>query len=198
MPSRKRNCTGGARCPEWRWRKCSLTAWPCTSAIEELTPGRVWALGRYRRDYPVFLVRGMGQRDAGHAVAPIYERMKAKRGIALTPYAVPPPSLLPTTLASIRFDEVMSWDDETVAIQREALDQLLEMAVKIEAYIQPIPVPAGFTWPQVTIEVISDTDVRIWTVGEPVVKSYADLGLANARDRQPNRLWKLLREFAAF
>jgi hypothetical protein len=29
-----------------------------------------------------------------------------------------------------------------------------------------------------------------------VVKSYADLGLANARDGRPNRLWYLLQEFA--
>jgi len=39
-------------------------------------------------------------------------------------------------------------------------------------------------------------DVRIWTVGEPVVKNFQELGLANTRNGRPTKAWQLLREFA--
>lgn len=89
-------------------------------------------------------------------------------------------------------------DKEGVIVDHALLHALADRLAgeKARPTILPIEVPDGFTWLQVALEFVSDVDVRIWTVGEPSVKSFAELGFANVRDGSPTKPWHLLREFA--
>lgn len=120
------------------------------------------------------------------------------RGLVLVPGNHPVPGTMPEQVVAVSLGEVLRLDENGVALDRGLLQTLAEQLAgeKTKPAMVPIAVPTGFTWPQVTLEFISDEDVRIWTVGEPVLKSYGELGFANTRDGSPTKPWLLLREFA--
>jgi hypothetical protein len=122
--------------------------------------------------------------------------VKTLRGLVLLPAYRPAAGVLPGNADSLTLSELWRWEDDQLVLDTAVLDALTGTARKATAYVQPMSVPAGFTWAHVHLEFISDEDVRIWTVGEPVVKSYQALGLANTRNGRPLKSWQLLREFA--
>jgi len=171
-----------------------------TSHVEEIVPRRLWALGRMGKAVSLFLFRGVRRPDAAMILAPLHERLKVQKGLVLVPGALPASGILPRNAMAVPLEDVLRVEGTDLLVDKAYLDHLAVALVgaTTEPAPSPISVPAGFTWAQVRLEFISDEDVRIWTVGEPVRKSYLELGLANARDGQPNRLWKLLWEFAAY
>ena len=168
----------------------------CTGEVEQIVPGRLWALGRYRAQHPLFFARETHRQDAAQALAPLHDRVKSLRGLVLLPAQRPPTGVLPNHVDCLTLAEIWQWDEEQLVRKIDVLDQCVAATMPVTAYVQPVPVPAGFTWPQIRLEFISDEDVRIWTVGEPVVKSFQELGLMNTRNRRPTKSWQLLREFA--
>lgn len=170
----------------------------CDGTVEMLVPRRLWCLGRVGTRTPIFFARDTHRQDAATVFASLHERMKGTPGIVLVPHAFPAPGVLPAQVAIIPLAQVWWWVDETLRVSMDGIDAVITGlgGNKPTVYLQPITVPAGFTWPQVRLEFISDEDVRIWTVGEPVVRSMGELGLANQRDGSPTKRWELLREFA--
>ena len=172
----------------------------CDGVVEAIVPHRLWSLGRYGARSPLFLAREAHRQDAATVLAPLHERIKGSHGVVLVPDDLPAVGVLPANAVAVRMAQVWWWVGEMLDISTDAIDDTITGlgGNKPFVYLQPLEVPTGFTWAQVRLEFISDEDVRIWIVGEPVVRNFAELGLANARDQQPNRLWKLLREFAAY
>jgi len=168
----------------------------CTSEVELIVPGRLWALGRYRAQHPLFFAREAHRQDAAQVLAPLHDRVRILCGLVLLPAYRPVPGVLPGNAESLTMSELWRWEDDQLVLDTTLMDQLTGTTRKATAYVQPETVPTGFTWPQVHLEFISDEDVRIWTVGEPVVKSFQALGLANTRNGQPLKSWQLLREYA--
>ncbi|MHB9023075.1 MAG: hypothetical protein ACYC7E_02730 [Armatimonadota bacterium] len=167
---------------------------------EEVVPRRLWEIGRLNSRVRLFLLRGVKRRDAQVVAAVLTERVKLMRGLVLVPGDLPDVGFLPANTVAISLSEVLRLDNAGITLDRALLLTLAEQLIgeKARPTFVPIQVPTGFAWSQVRVEFISDEDVRIWTIGEPVVRNFAELGLANARDQQPNRLWKLLQEFAAY
>jgi len=165
---------------------------------EELVSRRLWEIGRLGPRVRLFLFKGVKQRDAHSVAAILTERVKLMRGLVLVPAIIPDAGILPANTVAVSLSEVLCLREHDVTIDLSLLESLATQLAgeKVQPTILPIPVPAGFTWPQVRLEFISDEDVRIWTVGEPVVKSFQELGLMNTRNGHPTKSWHLLREFA--
>lgn len=168
----------------------------CSGAVEQIIPGRLWALGRYRQQHPLFFARELHRQDAAQVLAPVYDRVKTLRGVVLFPTHRPAAGVVPGQADCLTLAELWRWEADQLVLDTAVLDALTGATRKTTVAVQPIPVPAGFTWPQVHLEFISDEDVRIWTSGEPVVKTYQELGLQNTRNGRPAKAWLLLREFA--
>jgi hypothetical protein len=166
--------------------------------IEELVPRRLWEVGRLGARVRLYLLCGVKKPDARTVATILAERVKLTRGLVLVPGELPAPGLLPSQAIAVSLGEVLRLEETGVILDRALLDDYAERLAgeKAKPAMLPIAVPSGFAWSQVTIEFVSDEDVRIWTVGEPTVKSFSDLGFANARDGQPTKPWHLLREFA--
>jgi hypothetical protein len=185
----------------WRLSAPAIVRWVANSLgqpIEELLPRRLWEIGRLTPRVRLFFLRGSNPRDAQTVAAMLTERMKLMRGIVVVPGASPASGLVPEQAVTVALGDVLHIDDGGLVLDRVILQALAEQLAgdKARPSLTAIPVPAGFTWPQVRVEFISDEDVRIWTVGEPVVRSMGELGLANQRDGSPTKRWTLLREFA--
>lgn len=167
---------------------------------EVLIPNRLWELEKINPRVRLFLFRGVSQRDASIVTPIIAERVKLMCGIVLVPGEMPAPGIIPEQVAVLPLCEIIRQLGDVIILDHELLQLTANQLCgeKARPTIVPITTPDGFTWPQVRLEFISDEDVRIWTVGEPVIRSFTELGLVNARDQQPNRLWRLLREFAAY
>jgi len=168
----------------------------CTGEAEQIVPGRLWALGRYHGQHPLFFAREAHQQDAAQVLAPLHERVKTLRGLVLLPAYRPAAGILPGNTDSLILSDLWRWEADQLVLDMTVLDALTGTARKATVTVQPIPVPTGFTWPQVHLEFISDEDVRVWTSGEPLVKTYQELGLQNTRNGRPAKAWQLLREFA--
>jgi len=165
---------------------------------EVLIPNRLWELEKINPRVRLFLFRGVSQRDASIVTPIIAERVKLMRGIVLVPGEMPAPGTIPEQVAVLPLCEIIRQLGEEIILDNELLQMTAAQLIgeKARPTIVPISIPDGFTWPQVRLEFISDEDVRIWTVGEAEVKSFAELGFANIRDGSPTKLWHLLREFA--
>jgi len=167
-------------------------------SVEELVPRRLWEIGRLGPRVRLFLLRGVKHRDARTVAAMLTERVKLMRGLVLVPGDIPDAGILPANTVAVSLGEVLCLREHDVNVDMSFLHDLATQLAgeKVRATISPMSVPAGFTWAQVRLEFISDEDVRIWTVGEPVVKSFPELGLMNTRNGRPTKSWPLLREFA--
>jgi len=168
------------------------------SHVEEIVPHRLWSVGRIGRDVSVFLFLGIRRKDAAMIAAPLHERLKLHKGLVVVFAELPATGVLPQHAVAVSLGEVLRVEETAVVVDREHLEGLAASLVgtKVKSAHQPISTPAHFTWSQVRIEFISDEDVRIWTVGEPVVKTYEELGMANTRNGRPLKSWQLLWEFA--
>ena len=187
----------------WRLSAQAMVRWLADrlglpQPVEELMPRRMWEIGRLTPRVRLFFVRGIKPREAHAVAAMLTEKIKLMRGLVLMPDGHPVTGMVPEQAVAISLGEVMRLDEMGVTLDRDLLQALADQLTgeKARPTFVPITTPAGFTWPQVSIEFISDEDVRIWTVGEPVVKSFQELGLMNTRNRRPTKSWQLLREFA--
>jgi len=187
----------------WRLSAQAVVRWVADGLgvpqfVEELLPRRLWEIGRLTPRVRLFFLRGVKPRDANVVATLLTERIKLMRGLVLVPGNHPVPGIIPEQVVAVSLGEVLHLDENGVSLDRGLLQTLAEQLAgeKTKPPMVPIAVPTGFTWPQVTLEFISDEDVRIWTVGEPVLKSYGELGFANTRDGSPTKPWLLLREFA--
>jgi hypothetical protein len=163
-----------------------------------LIPGHLWEIGKISSRVRLFLMRDITKNDVIALSSIFNERLKVMRGLVLVPGELPAPGILPEQAAAISLNDVIYLDGNKIVINHDLLSKQSEIITdeKLKMTTIPIEVPANFTWQQVMIEFVSDEDVRIWTVGEPELKSFADLGFANVRDGSPIKSWHLLREFA--
>ncbi|MHB9129708.1 MAG: hypothetical protein ACYDBB_01290 [Armatimonadota bacterium] len=187
----------------WRLSAQAVVRWLADhleqqQSIAELVPRRLWEIGRLGPRVRLFLLRGVKQRDAHTVAAMLTERVKLMRGLVLVPADLPDAGILPDNTVAVSLGEVLCLSEHDVTIDRTLFHGLATQLAgeKVRATISPMSVPARFTWSQVRWEFISDEDVRIWTVGEPVVKNFQELGLINTRNGRPTKSWPLLREFA--
>jgi len=185
----------------WRLSAQAVVSWLADQLeqhVEEVLPRRLWEIGRLTPRVRLFFLRGVKPRDAHTVIHLLTERVKLMRGLVLVPGEYPAPGLLPEQTVAVALGDVLHINDDGLALDRDVLQALAEQLAgeKVRTTMVPITVPGGFTWPQVRLEFISDDDVRIWTVGEPVVKNFQELGLANTRNGRPAKAWQLLREFA--
>jgi hypothetical protein len=189
----------------WLWR---ITANAVLKLIAEklnikmpadiLIPGHLWEIGKISSRVRLFLMRDITKNDVIALSSIFNERLKVMRGLVLVPGDLPVPGLLPEQAAAISLNDIVYLDGNKVSINHDLLCKQAEIVAgeKVKQTVIPIEVPANFSWQQVMIEFVSDEDVRILTVGEAELKSFADLGFANVRDGSPIKSWHLLREFA--
>jgi hypothetical protein len=165
---------------------------------DQLIPGHLWEIGKISSRVRLFFMRDITKNDAIAVSAIFNERLKVMRGLVLVPGDLPAPGILPEQVAAISLNDVIYLDSNKVVINHDLLSKQSEIIAgeKLKVTTIPIDVPASFSWQQVMIEFVSDEDVRICTVGEAELKSFADLGFANVRDGDPIKSWHLLREFA--
>jgi hypothetical protein len=163
-----------------------------------LIPGHLWEIGKISSRVRLFLMRDITKNDVIALSSIFNERLKVMRGLVLVPGDLPVPGLLPEQAAAISLNDIVYLDGNKVSINHDLLCKQAEIVAgeKVKQTVIPIEVPANFSWQQVMIEFVSDEDVRILTVGEAELKSFADLGFANVRDGSPIKSWHLLREFA--
>ena len=186
----------------WRLSAQAMVRWLADQLglrpIEELMPRQLWEIGRLTPRVRLFLMRGVKQRDLQNINIILTERVKLMRGLVLVPVAIPVAGTLPANTAAVSLRDILQLHDNSLVLDRVFLQALADQLAgeKARPTVVPIATPIGFSWPQVHLEFISDEDVRIWTVGEPPVKSFQELGMMNSRNGHPTKLWNLLREFA--
>jgi hypothetical protein len=166
---------------------------------EQLIPAHLWEIGKINSRVRLFLMRDITKNDVIALSSIFNERLKVMRGLVLVPGELPASGILPEQAAAISLNDVVYLDgNKKISINHDLLCKQAEFIAgeKLKVTTIPIEVPANFSWQQVILEFISDEDVRIWTVGEPELKSFADLGFANVRDGSPIKSWQLLWEFA--
>lgn len=85
---------------------------------------------------------------------------------------------------------------EDCTVDAEGLEAALGR--KRKKVVEPIRVPHGMLWQRLTLRVLDDETVELMAPGVRERRTYAELGLADARtgDREPTRAWRLLLKLA--
>lgn len=165
---------------------------------DTLLPHRLWAVGALSPRVRLGVLRGVRSHEAPTVRAAVTAWLQGRRGILLIPGEHPLTGVIPEQAIAVPLREVLQVEPTGITVDRAALASLAAQLAgeSVAPILVPLPVPAGFSWAQLRLEVVSYEHVRIWTTGEAVLKSYRDLGLANTRDGTPKKGWHLFREFA--
>ncbi len=154
--------------------------------IEEVVSGRVWRLGHRsiagaRR--VIFLARGEPDPHAIDEAGAVLLTGDPRAWAAADAVALP-------------LRAVIGIHGES-SVDAEGLEAALGR--KRKKVVEAIRVPHGMVWQRLTLRVLDDDTVELCAPGVRERRTYAELGLADARtgDREPTRAWRLLLKLAS-
>ena len=160
--------------------------------VTEVVPGRLWRLGTVgsgRNRRPVLLAPGLARLSAD-ARRDLLDQAGPGLPVVLVPSEIP--TDVPSDRATIvPLADVLDVEPDGLFLDIEAVAAPL---APVKRDLKPVEVPAGTDWESIVVRVVDDEHVQV-VVGRRIeVRSFRDLGMVDARRREPtpNATWAFL------
>jgi hypothetical protein len=85
---------------------------------------------------------------------------------------------------------------EVLTAARQLLEEICAIVSSPSKSAAPFPIPEGSDWADLEIRFLGDHRVRITVKHVIEYRNYAEMGLEDGRNHEPNKVWELLRTMA--